>query len=76
MNAQVEIHDSCLPNDTVSLLEAIDARPDFKNFSSNITAKDSGPLLDKDAMVLHVPVNWVDRDGSILYNDLPGSGCR
>ena len=64
-----------LPNDTISLLEAIHARADLIHLASDVTAKDSGPLLDEDADVLHVTVERVNGDGGILHNNLSGTGC-
>jgi len=63
-----------LPNDTISLPEAIHATTDLKHFTSDITAKDGGPLLNEDASVLHMRVERIDGDGGVLHNNFPSAG--
>ena len=63
-----------LPDDAISFLKALRVRANLIHLASYVTAEDSGPLLDEDADVLHMAVERVDGDGSILYNELSGTG--
>ena len=63
-----------LPNDTISLPEAIHAGTDRVHLADDVAAKDGGPLLDKDAAVLHVTVERVDGDGGVLHNVFLSAG--
>jgi hypothetical protein len=62
-----------LPNDAISFLEALHTRSHFIDLTGYIAAEDGGPLMDKDARVLHVAIQRVDGDGSILDDDLTGT---
>jgi hypothetical protein len=65
-----------LPNHTISVLEAIYAGTNLIYLAGDIAANDGGKLLDKDADVLHVTVEWIDGDGGIPHHDFPGAGRR
>jgi hypothetical protein len=49
---------------------------DFVHLASNVTAKNSGPLLHKYANVLHVAVDGVDGHCGILYDDFACASRR
>jgi hypothetical protein len=57
-------------HDTVTLLEVLHAAADFDNLAGDIAAKDNGPVLDEDAIVLDLPVDWVDGNRVVLDDDL------
>ena len=63
-----------LPNDAISFLKALRVRSHSIHLTGHVTAEDGGPLLDKDAGVLHMAVEWIDGDGGILHNELTGTG--
>lgn len=65
-----------VPDDAISFLKALRVRSHFIYLAGHVTAEDGGPLLDKDARVLHVAVERVDGDGSILHDELAGTGRR
>jgi hypothetical protein len=58
------------PDDTISLLEPLHALSYFVNKSAYIAAKNSGPLLHEDTVVLHVVVERIDSHSGVLHNDL------
>jgi hypothetical protein len=56
-----------LPNDTIALLEStLSPGADLVNDSCNVATEDSGPLLNKDTVVLHVPVQRIDGNSGVL----------
>ena len=59
-----------LPDDTISFLEALHVRSHFIHLTGHITAEYGRPLLDEDARILHMTVEWVDGNGSILNDEL------
>lgn len=59
-----------LPDDTISFLEALHVRSHFIHLAGHVTAEDGRPLLDEDARILHMTVEWVDGNGSILDDEL------
>ena len=63
-----------LPDDAISFLKALRVRSHFIHLAGHVTAEDGRPLLDEDAGVLHMAVERVDGDGSILHDELAGTG--
>ena len=63
-----------LPDDAISFLKALRVPSHFIHLAGHVTAEDGGPLLDEDAGVLHMAVERVDGDGSILHDELAGTG--
>jgi len=63
-----------IPNNAVAFLEALLTRPYFIDLAGNITSEDGRPLLNKDAGILHVPVERVDGNGGVLHDDSARAG--
>jgi len=61
------------PDNTISFLEAIHTVAYLIHLAGHIAAKDGGPLLHEDAVVLHVAVQRVDGDSGVLDDDLAGA---
>jgi len=61
------------PKNPIGLLEAIHTGSYFIHLAGYIAAKDGGPLLHKDAVVLHVAVQRVDGDSGVLDDYLAGA---
>lgn len=58
------------PKHAIALLEFGDIFANFIHLASHITAQHERPLLDKEAVILDLPVDWIDSDGVVLHNDL------
>ena len=59
--------------DTVALLEGRNGGADGFDGASDVAAEDDGELFDKGAVVLHFPVDGIDRPGFVRDQDLVGS---
>ena len=46
------------------------------NFAGNIATEDGRPLLDEDADILHVAVEWIDGDGSVSNDEFVRTSGR
>jgi hypothetical protein len=65
-----------LPNNPVPLLEPLDVWTRLMHCTGDVAAKDGGPLLDKDADVLHMGVEWVDGHRGVLNHNLAWASRR
>lgn len=61
-------------NHTIALLELGDIRPDFVDFTGDVFAENHGPFLNEEAMVLNLPIDWVDCNGMVLDYNIVGTG--
>jgi hypothetical protein len=61
------------PYNTVTFLKALRVRPYFIHLASHIATENGGPLLNEDSRVLHMAVEWVNGDRSILDYEFTGA---
>lgn len=70
----------CLAHDTVSDFEARDVVADLNYLASNIAAEDEGEFdpaeCEACALILHDPINRVDRHSMVPDNNFCGSRGR
>ena len=63
-----------VPNNAISLLEARDSCADLVNLAGDVASDDSGPLLNEDACVRHVPIEGINGDCGVFDDELACTG--
>jgi hypothetical protein len=63
-------------HDTIALLEVLHAAADFDDLAGDVAAEDNGPVLDENAIVLDLPIDWVDGNRVVLDDNLSVIGLR